>query len=182
MLWIAVDAMGGDAAPRVAVDGALAAARHFELGVALVGSKPALEHELARHGDIDSARVRIVDAPELIGMEESPAAALRRKPGASIKVAAELVARGDAAALFSAGHTGATVMAAYGAFGMVSGVDRPALAATIPTLEPARDPAGRGRERRVPAAASAAVRGDGDGVRESGARHRIAARRVAVNR
>ena len=66
-------------------------------------------------------------------MAESPAAALRRKPGASIRVAAEAVARGEAAALFSAGHTGATVMAAHGAFGMLPGVDRPALAATIPT-------------------------------------------------
>jgi len=65
-------------------------------------------------------------------MEESPSAALRRKPSASIRVAAEMVATGDAAALFSAGHTGATVMAAHAAFGMLPGVDRPALAATIP--------------------------------------------------
>ena len=135
MIWVAVDAMGGDAAPRVAIDGAVAAARHFELGVALVGPLAALEHEIARHPDIDPARVRLVDAPEMIGMEEPPAASLRRKPKASIKVAADLVARGDAAALVSAGHTGATVMAAYGAFGMVSGVDRPALAATIPTRQ-----------------------------------------------
>jgi glycerol-3-phosphate acyltransferase PlsX len=135
MIWVAVDAMGGDAAPRVAIDGAVAAARHFELGVALVGPLAALEREIARHPDIDPARVRLVDAPEMIGMEEAPAASLRRKPKASIKVAADLVARGDAAALVSAGHTGATVMAAYGAFGMVSGVDRPALAATIPTRQ-----------------------------------------------
>jgi phosphate acyltransferase len=135
MIWVAVDAMGGDAAPRVAIDGAVAATRHFELGVALVGPLPALEREIARHPDIDPARVRLVNAPEMIGMEEPPAASLRRKPKASIKVAADLVARGDAAALVSAGHTGATVMAAYGAFGMVSGVDRPALAATIPTRQ-----------------------------------------------
>jgi len=135
MIWVAVDAMGGDAAPRVAIDGALAAARHFELGVALVGAHAAIEREIARHTDVDPARVRLVDAPEMIGMDEPPAASLRRKPKASIKVAADLVARGDAAALVSAGHTGATVMAAYGAFGMVSGVDRPALAATIPTRE-----------------------------------------------
>jgi glycerol-3-phosphate acyltransferase PlsX len=135
MMWIAVDAMGGDAAPRVAIDGALAAARHFELGVALVGPQAALEREIARHPEIDQARVRLVDAPEMIGMEEAPAASLRRKPKASIKVAADLVARGEAAALVSAGHTGATVMAAYSAFGMVSGVDRPALAATIPTRQ-----------------------------------------------
>jgi glycerol-3-phosphate acyltransferase PlsX len=135
MIWVAVDAMGGDAAPRVAIDGAVASTRHFELGVALVGPQAALEREIARHPDLDPARVRLVDAPEMIGMEEPPAASLRRKPKASIKVAADLVARGEAAALVSAGHTGATVMAAYGAFGMVSGVDRPALAATIPTLE-----------------------------------------------
>jgi phosphate acyltransferase len=133
MIWIAVDAMGGDYAPRPAVDGALAAARHFELGVALVGPRAVLEPELSRHGAVDSAQVRLVEAREAIGMEESPAAALRRKPDASIKVAADLVARGEAAALFSAGHTGATVMAAYGAFGMLPGVDRPALAAIIPT-------------------------------------------------
>jgi glycerol-3-phosphate acyltransferase PlsX len=68
-------------------------------------------------------------------MAESPAAALRRKPGASIRVAADLVSRGEAAALFSAGHTGATVLAAHAAFGMLPGVDRPALAATIPTRQ-----------------------------------------------
>jgi glycerol-3-phosphate acyltransferase PlsX len=68
-----------------------------------------------------------------VTMGESPAAALRHKPRASIKVAAESVARGEASALFSAGNTGATVMAAYGAFGTLSGVDRPALAATIPS-------------------------------------------------
>jgi glycerol-3-phosphate acyltransferase PlsX len=77
--------------------------------------------------------VRVVEAAEVVGMSESPSAALRRKPNASIKVAADLVARGEAAALFSAGHTGATVMAAHGAFGMIAGADRPALAATIPT-------------------------------------------------
>lgn len=133
MIHIAVDAMGGDFAPRHIVDGALAAARHFDLGVTLVGPATLLDAELARHPDVDPARVRIVDAGEVVTMDESPAAALRRKPAASIRVAAETVARGEAAALFSAGHTGATVMAVYDAFGMLSGIDRPALAATIPT-------------------------------------------------
>src|SRR5713101_4278931 len=135
MIWIAVDAMGGDFAPRHVVDGALAAARHFDLGVALVGAPAALDAEIARREDVDQSRVRIVEASDVVTMEESPAAALRRKPGASIKVAAELVAKGEAAALFSAGHTGATVMAAYAGFGMLPGVDRPALAATVPTRE-----------------------------------------------
>jgi glycerol-3-phosphate acyltransferase PlsX len=133
MLWIAVDAMGGDYAPRHVVDGALAAVRHFDLGVQLVGSARLIEPEAARHPDIDPARVRVVDAPDVVAMADSPTAALRRKPRASISVAAGLVARGEAAALFSAGHTGATVMAAHSAFGMLPGVDRPALAATIPT-------------------------------------------------
>jgi glycerol-3-phosphate acyltransferase PlsX len=65
-------------------------------------------------------------------MNESPAAAVRKKPGASIRVAADCVAHGEAAALVSAGHTGATVIAAHAAFGMLPGVGRPALAATIP--------------------------------------------------
>jgi phosphate acyltransferase len=137
MVWIAVDAMGGDDAPRNVVDGALAAVRHFDLGVVLVGRPDAIEDELKRV-DGDRARVRIVEAPDVVAMEESPSAALRRKPGSSIKVAAEAVAKGEASALVSAGHTGATVMAAHGAFGMLQGVDRPALAAVIPTrLRPA---------------------------------------------
>jgi glycerol-3-phosphate acyltransferase PlsX len=82
--------------------------------------------------------VRVIDAGDVITMTDQPAAALRRKPAASVKVAAGVVASGEAAALFSAGHTGATVMAAHGAFGMLPAVGRPALAATIPT---ARRPA-----------------------------------------
>lgn len=127
--------MGGDFAPRHVVDGALAAVRHFDLGVLLVGPVATLEAELSRYPDVDRDRVRIVDATDVVSMEESPSAALRRKPGASIRVTAEAVARGEADALFSAGHTGATVMAAHGAFGMLAGVDRPALAATIPTRQ-----------------------------------------------
>ena len=133
MIWIAVDAMGGDEAPRNIVEGALAAVRHFDIGVLLVGAAAAIDVELARAEDVDRSAVRVVDAPDAVGMEESPVAALRRKPAASIRVAADAVARGEASALVSAGHTGATVMAAHGAFGMLRGVDRPALAVTIPT-------------------------------------------------
>ena len=119
----------------------------------LVGDRGAIERGArAAPGAPASSIVAIVDAPDVVGMEESPAAALRRKPRASIRVAAEAVARGEAAALFSAGHTGATVMAAHGAFGMLPGVDRPALAATIPTrrrpavlLDVGRDASSAGR-------------------------------------
>lgn len=138
MIWIAVDAMGGDTAPGLVVDGALAAVRHLDLGVVLVGPVARIAAQVERRTGVDPSRVRLVEAGAVIGMEESPTAALRRKPNASIRVAAELVARGEAAALFSAGHTGASVMAAHGAFGMIPGADRPALAATIPTrLRPA---------------------------------------------
>src|SRR5206468_8631706 len=104
-------AMGGDYAPRLVVEGALAAVRDFGWGVALVGPSDLLGAELRRHADADTSRIRLVPAVDVISMDEAPAAALRRKPGASIRVAAETVANGEAAALFSAGHTGATVMA-----------------------------------------------------------------------
>jgi glycerol-3-phosphate acyltransferase PlsX len=133
VIWIAIDAMGGDAGPAQIVDGALAAARHFDLGVTLVGPVRQIEHELDRHAGLDRRQVRLVDADTVVDMAEQATRALRLKPNASIKVAAECVARGDASALFSAGHTGATVVAAHAAFGMLPGVDRPALAATVPT-------------------------------------------------
>ena len=127
--------MGGDHAPSAVVDGAVSAARHFALQIALVGSTPALHAALAAHPDWHRLGLEIVDAPDVIGMADSPVAALRRKPRASIRVAADLVAKGEAGALVSAGHTGATVMAAYSAFGMIPGADRPAVATTIPTRE-----------------------------------------------
>ncbi len=132
---IAVDAMGGDHAPAHPVDGAVAAARHLGIGIDLVGREVAIRAELARHPDAGDLDVRVVDAPDVVEMCESPAKALRRKPRASIRVAAEHVASGQAAALFSAGHTGASVVAAHAAFGMLPGVDRPALAPTVPTRQ-----------------------------------------------
>ena len=125
--------MGGDHAPARPVEGALAAARNLGLGVDLVGRSDLIEAELGRHSDVSALDVRVIDAPDVIDMTESPARALRRKPKASIRVAAEHVAAGRADAMFSAGHTGASVVAAHAAFGMLPGVDRPALAPTVPT-------------------------------------------------
>jgi phosphate acyltransferase len=133
---IAIDAMGGDTGPSVTVDGALVAARHLQVGLLLVGDRGAIERELARHPVASLFRrldVEIADAPDRIEMSESAAQGLRRKPRASIRVAAEAVRDGRADALFSAGHTGASVMAAHAAFGLLPGVDRPALATIIPT-------------------------------------------------
>ena len=89
---IAVDVMGGDFAPAHPVDGAVAASRTYGIGVDLIGREAAIRAELARHPDIDGLDVRIIDAPDVIEMSESPALALRRKPRASIRVAAEHVA------------------------------------------------------------------------------------------
>ena len=130
---VAVDAMGGDHGPGVVVDGAIAAARHADVSVTLVGRAADLRVELARHPDAASLDILVEHAADAVGMGERPAEALRRKPGSSIRLAADLVAGGGAAALFSAGNTGATVLAAYGAFGLTRGAERPALAATVPT-------------------------------------------------
>ena len=132
---IAIDSMGGDEAPASIVSGALVAARHFQVGLLLVGDRRAVERELSRHPGVGSLDVELLDAPERIEMTESAATSLRGKPQASIRVAAEAVRDGRAAALFSAGHTGASVVAAHAAFGRLPGVDRPALATIIPTRQ-----------------------------------------------
>ena len=125
--------MGGDEAPASIIDGALVAARHLQVGLLLVGRRDLIERELSRHPHVSWLDIDIQDTSERIEMEEPAAAALRRKPRASIRVAADSVAEGRAQALFSAGHTGASVMAAHAAFGRLPGVDRPALATIIPT-------------------------------------------------
>lgn len=130
---IAIDAMGGDGGPSAIVDGALVAARHLQVGLLLVGAAPAIAAELARHPAAGGLDVQVVDAPDCIGMDESAARALRRKPRASVQVAADAVRDRRADAMFSAGHTGASVMAALSAFGLLPGVDRPALATIVPT-------------------------------------------------
>lgn len=131
---IAVDAMGGDHAPGRPVDGALAAARHLGIGVDLVGQADRVRAELARHPDWAALDVTIVDAPDVVGMDESAAQALRRKPRSSVMVAAGRVRDGEAGALVTAGHTGAAVVAAHAVLGMLEGVERPALAPVVPTL------------------------------------------------
>lgn len=130
---IAVDAMGGDDAPRTVVLGAVTAAREDGLALTLVGARAVLEDELARFPEVASLSIRILDAPDVVGMGE-PALAGRRR-SASVRVAAEAVAAGEDAALFTAGHSGAAVLAAHGAFGLLDGIDRPAIAATLPTLD-----------------------------------------------
>jgi glycerol-3-phosphate acyltransferase PlsX len=125
--------MGGDHAPAAIVGGVVAAARHVPTGIRLVGVRASLDAELSQHPGVPGLPLSVVEAGEAIGMGEPPSAALRRKPGASIRVAVREVAEGRGAGVVSAGSTGATVMAALTGLGLLPGVDRPALATAIPT-------------------------------------------------
>ena len=126
--------MGGDRAPGEVIAGAVAAARDLHVSVCLVGPIDQLSAGVARvSGGSAPASLSFLDAADYISMDDAPLAALRRKPRASVKVAAEAVARGDADALYSAGHTGATLLSAHAAFGVLRGAERPALAVLVPT-------------------------------------------------
>ena len=130
---IAVDAMGGDHAPREIVRGAIDYAAASADEVILVGDVPRLEREIVAYGNAKSANIRLLDAPEVIGMGEHPATALRSKRRASIVVATNLVRQGEADAVVSAGSTGATMAAAVFRLGRIDGIDRPALPAHMIT-------------------------------------------------
>jgi glycerol-3-phosphate acyltransferase PlsX len=120
--------MGGDHAPSETVAGAIdAAARGVD--VVLVGTRGQLETELTKH----ESNLPIVDAPDVIGMADDPARALREKPNASITVCAKLVAGGEADGFVSAGSTGAAMAAAAIIIGRIEGVARPAIATIFPT-------------------------------------------------
>ncbi len=131
---IAVDALGGDNAPREVVVGALAAAgRLAQDEIFLVGDRAVVEPEVRT--DVPP-NVSLRDAGGSVGMDEEPAAALRSRPEASISVAAEMVRAGEAEALFSAGNTGATVAAALLRIGRLAGCRRPAIATVLPFPAP----------------------------------------------
>ena len=130
---IAVDAMGGDHGPAVVVEGAVAAVREFGLSVILVGDRAAIETEVRRLG-AQSLGLEIRHASEIVGMAESPSLALRRKRDSSLRIAAELVRDGKAAAFISAGNTGAAMAISMFVIGVLRGIDRPAIAAVLPSL------------------------------------------------
>jgi phosphate acyltransferase len=133
VIRIAVDAMGGDHAPEAVVRGAAAASLgRKDVELILVGETAQIGRVLAdeRH---DAERLRIHHAGEVVRMDEKPAEALAAKPEASITVAAELVASGEADALVSAGNTGASVLTCARQFKLIPGVRRAALASVYPT-------------------------------------------------
>jgi glycerol-3-phosphate acyltransferase PlsX len=131
-LKIAVDAMGGDNAPAAVVEGALRATREYSEQVILVGRKSAIEPLLHRAGAAPN-EIEIVDAQEVVDMDEAPAQAVRKKKDSSLVVCADLVKDGRAAAMFSAGNTGAGMAVSLFKFGRIKGIDRPALAIILPT-------------------------------------------------
>jgi glycerol-3-phosphate acyltransferase PlsX len=133
---IAIDAMGGDFAPREIVKGAVEAARNLS-GIEvlfLVGDESAIRAELALYGKIPEC-IQVRHASEVIGMNESPALALRRKRDSSIMRAVEMVKSGEADAIFSAGSTGAAVAASTLRLRTLENVDRPAIATVMPSLK-----------------------------------------------
>jgi len=130
---IAVDAMGGDHGPAVVVEGAVAAVREFGASVILVGDRQAVESEIRRLG-AQSLDLEVRHASEVVGMAESPSLALRRKRDSSLRVSAELVRDGKASAFISAGNTGAALAISMFVIGVLRGIDRPAIAAVLPSL------------------------------------------------
>ena len=131
MTTIAVDAMGGDHAPRPEVEGSVLAARQFGVKILLVGQPAELRRELARHA-VQGLSIQIVPAKEVITMTDSPTVAFRKKKDSSAHVAARLVHQGEADGIVSAGNTGAIMTVARFVLGTLPSVQRPALAAQLP--------------------------------------------------
>ena len=132
---IAIDAMGSDRAPKPEVDGAILAARHYDVEVLLVGQEQLIRQELKFHPLWKRLPIEIVPASEVIGMQEKAAQAVRSKRDSSMRVGLRLVRDGRAAGFVSAGNTGACMATAKMVLGALPGVDRPALAAVFPTAQ-----------------------------------------------
>src|SRR5512143_3082205 len=107
VMKIAVDAMGGDYAPQAIVAGAVQAAQEYGVGIILVGIEQSIEAELRKHPAASSLPIQIVNASQVVDMLDSPATVFRRKKDSSIRVANELVKKGEAVGVISAGSTGA---------------------------------------------------------------------------
>jgi glycerol-3-phosphate acyltransferase PlsX len=137
VLRVAVDAMGGDHAPQAEVDGVAQALATLPatFQVQLVGRPDVIEAELAKHPEIDRARVQVVEAADVIGMAEKPLAAVRKKPNSSIVVGLGLQKQGASDAFISAGNTGAVLAASTVILGLHEGVERASVATLFPTAD-----------------------------------------------
>ncbi|RUM88491.1 MAG: phosphate acyltransferase PlsX [Thermodesulfatator sp.] len=130
---IALDAMGGDHGASILVEGAVAAARDLDTEIILVGRSGLLANELKNAGGT-GLPIAIQDASQVVSMDEAPSEALRKKKDSSIRVAFDLVNKGRAHAVVSAGNSGATLATAMFIMGRIKGV-RPAIATLLPTLK-----------------------------------------------
>jgi glycerol-3-phosphate acyltransferase PlsX len=132
---IVVDAMGGDHAPAIVVDGAVQAARDLGLEIILIGQQAAVEAELARH-DRSGLRLTVHHASQMIEMDEHPAAAVKAKKDSSMVVGMEFLKRHEADAFFTAGNSGGALAAALFRLGRIRGIKRPALSTIFPSRTP----------------------------------------------
>jgi phosphate acyltransferase len=130
---VAIDCMGGDHGPSVTVPAAIQfLVSHSAANIILVGQESILRPMLGSHAE--DPRLRIVHANEIVGMDESPAVALRTKKDSSMRVAINLVKAGEADACVSAGNTGALMAISRFVLKMLPGIDRPAICAPLPTV------------------------------------------------
>ena len=131
---IAVDVMGGDYAPGAIIEGVASALETLDKSFRylLVGNQDVIGRGLKSLGISGDSRIDIVHAEEVIGMDEHPVSAVRHKLHASINVAADLVKQNEADGLFSAGNTGAAVGSTFLKWRMLPGIERPAIATSLP--------------------------------------------------
>lgn len=153
MTRIAIDAMGGDYAPREIVAGAVWAASEYGVAIELVGKQDRIEYELDRINsegfvstaggfknqrirvDVSKLDIKITPATEVIEMGEAPGQAIRKKKKSSIVLAVDAVATGSSDAIVAAGSTGAAMASSLFGLGRIQGIDRPAIAVTLPTMK-----------------------------------------------
>ncbi|NIO70305.1 MAG: phosphate acyltransferase PlsX [Anaerolineae bacterium] len=129
---IVLDAMGGDHAPEVAVEGGVMAAREYGIEVVLVGPQEVVEAELAKH-DTAGLSLPVVHASQVIEMTDEPSMAARKKKDSSMVVGMNLVKSGEADAFTTAGNSGGALAAALFHLGRIKGIKRPALSTVFPT-------------------------------------------------
>ncbi|MDD5668648.1 MAG: phosphate acyltransferase PlsX [Candidatus Omnitrophica bacterium] len=130
---IIVDAMGGDHAPEVVIEGSVAAVKQYDVHVGLVGDESKIK-TLLKKSKYKGDRISVHPASEIISMSESPATSIRRKKDSSIVVGFNMIKKGQGDAFFSAGNTGAMVCGASLLLGLLPGIERPGIGIVLPSL------------------------------------------------
>jgi phosphate acyltransferase len=133
-MWVAVDAMSGDYGPSGLVEGSVDAVNQYGYSVVLVGDEEILSEELLKY-EYDISKIRVVHAPDVVGMNDSPSVAVRSMPDSSIVQSVKLVADRECVGMFSPGNTGASMAASLLYLGRISGVHRPPIAVPLPQEE-----------------------------------------------